>query len=447
MHMSNPRVVHLKLNGGCGLPGDCTQPTWLMARSDLERGLSIWHPHTTQHTAPPHIFQLRAARETCAGTNTHQQPYRLWQNDDNHHTGQFGTLSATVAPFEEWKTTNLRYRISPCYYTLAVHFLPFFHNIPWVWCSYTLAELTKKSLHILVWFSSAVIYSKKNRYLPRYWLLTRLTKRSKGRCRKSAPPHMLALGTILFPQASGTNAGGSALGNDSSYGAEKSRACIHIALLAPFKTGKPCLSRAILDLLCIYWLLALLPRTISPPKMWVIFSNEHLLTKSRKKNPKETAMRTESRLELLMFCTIYSPEGQLKSALLHSALSSCAFALPLGRKGARHRAGAKVYCPCRSKLVGRANRPVKWWDVQSYVMGHMGHCHLKYVSPAGINFLPRVSPDGGWQLGHGGLVIKWVISTQACGWFGMQVNGDCPTDSPLDGGLSRSESRWIGGAM
>lgn len=197
------------------------------------------------------------------------------------------TLSATVAPFEEWKTTNLRYRISPCYYTLAVLFLPFFHNIPWVWCSYTLAELTKKSLHILVWFSSAVIYSKKNRYLPQYWILTRLTKRSKGRCTKSVPPHMLALGTILFPQASGTNAGGSALGNDPSYGAKKSRACIHIALLAPFKTGKPCLSRAILDLLCIYWLLALLPRTISPPKMWVIFSNEHLLTKSRKKTLKK----------------------------------------------------------------------------------------------------------------------------------------------------------------
>lgn len=32
-------------------------------------------------------------------------------------------------------------------------------------------------------------------------------KRSKGRCKKSAPPHMLALGTSSFPQASGANTG------------------------------------------------------------------------------------------------------------------------------------------------------------------------------------------------------------------------------------------------
>lgn len=37
----------------------------------------------------------------------------------------------------------------------------------------------------------------------------------------------------------------------------------------------------------------------------------------------------------------------------------------------------------------------------------------------------------------------------SCLWqvFAMHVHGDCVTDSPLDGGLSRSESRWIGGAM
>lgn len=200
--------------------------------------------------------------------------------------------------------------------------LLFFHNIPWVWCSYTLAELTKKSLHILACFYSAILYSKKNTYLPQYWILTSLTKRSKGRCRKSAPPHMLALGAILFPQASGTNTGGSALGNDPSYGAEKSRACIHIALFAPFKTGKPCLSRAILDLLCINWLLASLPGTISPPRMWVIFSNEHLLTKSRKKPLKQQQWGLNPGLNCSMFCTLYSPEGQLKSALLHSAINS-----------------------------------------------------------------------------------------------------------------------------
>lgn len=73
-----------------------------------------------------------------AQTQTHTSSLRvLWQNGGNHHTGGFGTLSATVAPFEEWekgkKIPNLRYRIS-----MLLHFgysLPpplFFHNIPWV---------------------------------------------------------------------------------------------------------------------------------------------------------------------------------------------------------------------------------------------------------------------------------------------------------------------------
>lgn len=77
---------------------------------------------------------------------------------------------------------------------------------------------------------------------------------------------MLALGTTSFPQASGANIGGTALGNDLPNGAEESRACVHIALFAPFKPGT-CLSRAILDLLCTYWLLAPLPKAISPPKI------------------------------------------------------------------------------------------------------------------------------------------------------------------------------------
>lgn len=130
-------------------------------------------------------------------------------------------------------------------------------------------------------------------------------------------------------------------------------------------------------------------------------------------------MQTESRLESLynLLCTFYSPEGQLKSALLHFAISSLCLCTAI-RKGKVQDTGQDLRCTCpySSKPVRRANHPVKWWDVQSYVMGHMRHGHLTNVSPTGINLLPRVSLDGRWQLGHGGSVNQWVISTQ-CLWL------------------------------
>lgn len=198
----------------------------------------------------------------------------LWQNGGNHHTGQFGTLSATVAPFEEWekrkKTPNLRYRIFPCYYTLAVLFLPFSSSttFPGLKGNTQLQSWPRNPFIFLYDFALLSSVPRRTSYLVWYhtWILASLTKRSKGRCKKSAPPHKLVLGTSSFPQASGANTGGSALGNDSPNGAEKSRARIHIALFAPFKPGT-CLSRTILYLFCTYWLLASLPRAISPPKI------------------------------------------------------------------------------------------------------------------------------------------------------------------------------------
>lgn len=156
----------------------------------------------------------------------------LWQNGDNHHTGQFGTLSATVAPFEDWgKGKNPKTKVQ--HISMLLHFgrplpppsLPPQNSLGLMFI-YTcrVDQEIPSSCTILALLLST---PRRTSYLLRYhtWILISLTKRSKGRCKKSASSHMLYLGTS-FPQASGPNTGGSALGNDPPNGTNETK-CLH----------------------------------------------------------------------------------------------------------------------------------------------------------------------------------------------------------------------------
>lgn len=93
-----------------------------------ERTVNLAFSHHPAHGSL-HISIKSSQRNMCRHKTQNNSLTVLWQNGDNHHTGQFGPLSATVAPFEERekgeKIPNLRYRVSPSYHTLAVLFLPF----------------------------------------------------------------------------------------------------------------------------------------------------------------------------------------------------------------------------------------------------------------------------------------------------------------------------------
>lgn len=198
-------------------------------------------------------------------------------------------------------------------------------------------------------FSFAIIHSKKDKLviLISYLNIDNLIKRSKGKRNKSAPAQMLALGPSPFPQATGANTEGS---SQHSQGmilqmGQRNQGLTFISLYLHHSREVPILAGLFCTHSIRYQLLALLPRAISSPKIWVTLQSEHvsspILEKTLSNGNVDWIQASTTAWPLLY---IYSPEGQLKSAFLHPATSTpLAFALPLGRKGGRQRAGPEVY--------------------------------------------------------------------------------------------------------
>lgn len=99
-----------------------------------------------------------------------------------------------------------------------------------------------------------------------YLNIDNIIKKSKGRCKKSAPA--CAEAEPISPGHRGKHWGfiTTQPGDNPPNRTEKSRAHVHITLFVPVKRDTY-LSRAILDSLHTYWLLALLLRAISSSKI------------------------------------------------------------------------------------------------------------------------------------------------------------------------------------